>query len=237
MLHGEDIRTIVGIVGNVVSMFLFLSPLPTFIKIGKAKSVQAYKPDPYLATVLNCGMWIFYSLPFVHPDSLLVLTINSMGLSIELIYVIVFFIFANWDKRRKIIMALFIEIIFLTIVILITMIFFHTTKSRSMIVGIVCVVFNIIMYTAPLTVMRLVIRTKSVKYMPFGLSLCNFLNGFIWLVYALIKFDPYILIPNSLGTASGLIQLILYGTYYRTTTWEDDSKPAEVQLPASANNT
>lgn len=109
-----------------------------------------------------------------------------------------------------------------------------------MIVGIVCVAFNIIMYTAPLTVMvltpkllyqfiiiiiitsvliqqeldflvphlftnhvhlffspfeqRLVIRTKSVKYMPFGLSLCNFLNGLIWLVYALLKFDPYILV-------------------------------------------
>ena len=37
-----------------------------------------------------------------------------------------------------------------------------------------------------------VIRTKSVEYMPFFLSLVNFLNGCCWTAYALIKFDIYI---------------------------------------------
>ena len=36
------------------------------------------------------------------------------------------------------------------------------------------------------------IRTKSVEYMPFFLSLVNFLNGCCWTAYALIKFDIYI---------------------------------------------
>lgn len=128
--------------------------------------------------------------------------------------------------QRKIIIALLVELVFLAVVIFITMTFLHTTKSRSMLIGILCIVFNIIMYTSPLTVMvciyvficwslcylvviplwslshththwhsswqRMVIRTKSVKFMPFYLSLANFLNGSIWLIYALLKFDPYI---------------------------------------------
>lgn len=69
------------------------------MKIWKNKSVQAFKPDPYVMTVLNCMMWVFYGLPFVHPDSTLVVTINSIGLAMELIYVSIFLIYSTWSTR------------------------------------------------------------------------------------------------------------------------------------------
>ncbi|XP_009609064.1 bidirectional sugar transporter SWEET5-like [Nicotiana tabacum] len=233
MANTETIRTIVGIIGNVISFFLFLSPVPTFIKIWKVKTVMQFRPDPYVATVLNCAVWIFYGMPFVHPDSLLVITINGIGLVIELIYVSIFFIYSEWPKRRRIIIALIIEVIFVAIVIFVTLTFLHDTKSRSMLVGILAVIFNILMYTSPLTVMRRVISTKSVKYMPFFLSLANFANGCIWFAYAFLKFDPYILVPNGLGALSGALQLILYATYYRSTNWDDDGKSSEIELPGN----
>lgn len=74
---------------------------PTFIKIWKAKTVMQFKPDPYVVTALNCAVWVFYGMPFVHPDSLLVVTINGIGLFIELLYVIVFFIYSDWPKRVR----------------------------------------------------------------------------------------------------------------------------------------
>ncbi|WZZ12451.1 hypothetical protein YC2023_105540 [Brassica napus] len=160
MTDAHTARTIVGIIGNVISFGLFCSPIPTMIKIWKMKSVSEFKPDPYLATVLNCMMWSFYGLPFVHPDSLLVVTINGTGLFMELVYVTIFFIFATSAIRR------------------------------------------------------LVIKTKSVKYMPFFLSLASFMNGVVW-------------IPNGLGSLSGLVQLILYATYYKTTNWNDEDGDKE----------
>lgn len=72
---------------------------PTFLKIMKVKSVEDFKPDPYVATVLNCAMWCFYGFPFVHPDSFLVITINGCGLIIEIIYVTIFFLYSPWSKR------------------------------------------------------------------------------------------------------------------------------------------
>ncbi|CAL5444654.1 hypothetical protein CsSME_00053332 [Camellia sinensis var. sinensis] len=232
MVGTDGIRTIVGVIGNVISLFLFLSPVPTLFKICKSKSVQEFKPYPYVATVLNCAMWIFYGLPVVHPDSILVVTINGVGLLIEIVYVLIFLTYSNWPKRKKILIALLVEVIFMAIVVFITMTFLHTTKARSTLVGLLCIVFNIIMYTSPLTVMRSVIKTKSVKFMPFYLSLANFCNGLVWLIYALLKFDPYITIPNGLGALSGAIQLILYATYYKTTNWDDDGplESSEVQL-------
>lgn len=195
-----------------------------------------FKPDPYVATILNCAVWVFYGMPFVHPDSLLVITINGFGLAIELFYVSIFFIYSDWAKRRKIIIALIIEAIFMAILIFVTLTFLHGTKDRSMLIGIVAIVFNIIMYTAPLTVMKKVITTKSVKYMPFYLSLANFANGIVWSAYALIKFDPYILIPNGLGSLSGLVQLILFAAFYKTTNWNEDEKEVELSTSKSSKS-
>ncbi|KAK6122988.1 hypothetical protein DH2020_043270 [Rehmannia glutinosa] len=236
MTNPETVRTIVGIIGNVISFFLFLSPLPTFFKIWREKSVQSFRPDPYIATVLNCAMWVLYGLPLVHPDSLLVVTINGTGFFIEMFYITIFFIYSDWPKRRKILVALLVEVVFMAVVILITLLGLHGTKSRSLFVGILCIVFNIMMYTSPLTIMKRVIKTKSVKFMPFYLSLTNFLNGIVWSIYALIKLDPFVLVPNSLGSLSGLVQLVLYATYYRTTKWDDDSTTqTEIELQSSSS--
>ncbi|CAN8266108.1 unnamed protein product [Cochlearia groenlandica] len=233
-------RNIAGIFGNVISLFLFASPIPTFIRIYKMKKVEEYKADPYLATVLNCALWVFYGLPMVHPDSLLVITINATGLAIELIYLSIFFYFSPTPRKVKVGLWLIGEIVFVGIIATCTLLLFHTHNQRSSFVGILCVIFVSLMYIAPLTIMSKVIKTKSVKYMPFSLSLANFLNGLVWVVYALIKFDLFILIGNGLGTVSGAVQLIIYAFYYKTTPKdneeEDNLSKANSQLQLSANH-
>lgn len=231
MTSVERIRFWVGVVGNVISFLLFASPAPTFMRILRRKSVEEFKPDPYIATVLNCLFWIFYGLPIVHPDSTLVVTINSVGLAMEVGYLTIFFIYTNGKGRLRIIGGLCIEAVIVGIVAIITLLLFHTHGARSNFVGIFCVIFGVIMYASPLTIMAKVIRTKSVEYMPFYLSLANFLNGSVWLTYALLKFDLYILIANGLGAVSGAVQLILYACYYKTTPKKTkDVKPSEMQL-------
>ncbi|GMN41204.1 hypothetical protein TIFTF001_010420 [Ficus carica] len=258
MVSAEAARNVVGIVGNVISFGLFISPVyspspslslslspsmcPTFYRIIKRKTVEEFKPDPYLATVLNCLLWIFYGLPFIHPDSLLVVTINSVGLALELIYLTIFFIYAKNNGRKKVALALAFEVAFFAAIVLISLLVLHGTTFRSLVVGILCDIFNVIMYLSPLTIMRKVINNKSVEYMPFYLSLANFLNGSVWTAYALIKFDIYVLVSNSLGAFFGAIQLILYAVYYKSTPKHGEdgeqgrvSKPSEVQL-STAND-
>jgi len=72
---------------------------PTFYRICKAKDVEEFKADPYLATLLNCMLWVFYGLPIVHPNSILVVTINGIGLVIEAAYLTIFFIYSDSKKR------------------------------------------------------------------------------------------------------------------------------------------
>lgn len=74
---------------------------PTFVRIIKEKAVKDFKSDPYVATLLNCAMWIFYGLPFITHDNTLVVTINGIGFVIECIYVAIFFIFSPGKKKVR----------------------------------------------------------------------------------------------------------------------------------------
>ncbi|XP_068638548.1 bidirectional sugar transporter SWEET6b-like [Aristolochia californica] len=237
MVNSGAIRNVVGIIGNVISFGLFLSPSPTFYQIYKKKDTEKFKADPYLATILNCALWIFYGLPIVHPNSILVVTTNGIGFVLEAVFLTIYFTFANKKQRWRMIVILLIEIVFIAVVVIIVLTVAHTHKQRSSIVGILCLIFNCAMYASPLTIMKTVIKTKSVKYMPFYLSLTNFLNGICWTIYGLIYFDPFLVIPNGSGVILGAIQLILYGCYYKTTNWdENEDEKQEVQLPTTTVN-
>ncbi|XP_004306335.1 PREDICTED: bidirectional sugar transporter SWEET4-like [Fragaria vesca subsp. vesca] len=237
-------RTVVGVVGNVISAFLFLSPIPTFIKICKKKDVESFDPKIYLATVLNCLCWCYYGLPFVNPNSILVVTINGAGLLIELIYLGIFVFYAPPKGRRTVFNWLVPEFVFFVAVVVVTMLTISEHEMamnrplRAVVVGIICDIFNVIMYGSPLFIVKKVIKTKSVKYMPFTISLANFMNGCCWTAYALLgKVDYFILISNGLGAFFGLVQLIVYGIIsgcYTPNDEDDPSKPTnEVQLSSN----
>ncbi|KAF8696836.1 hypothetical protein HU200_036475 [Digitaria exilis] len=236
MISPDAARNVVGIIGNVISFGLFLSPVPTFWRICKAKDVEEFKADPYLATLLNCMLWVFYGIPVVHPNSILVVTINGIGLVIEAAYLTIFFLYSDGRKRKRAFLVLAVEIVFVAIVVVSVLLAAHTHEKRSMIVGILCVIFGTMMYASPLTVMKQVITTKSVEYMPFFLSLVCFLNGLCWTAYALIRFDLYLTIPNGLGTLFGLAQLILYACYYKSTPKKTKEKNVELPTVVSASN-
>ncbi|WOH14987.1 hypothetical protein DCAR_0934517 [Daucus carota subsp. sativus] len=219
MISATIARTVVGIIGNIISLILFLSPVKTFAKICKKGSVEQFSAMPYLATMFNCGMWILYGLPVFHPKSILVLTINGSGFVIELVFLVLYLVYSDTTKQR----LGFVGVVGLLVGTLV-----KSVKQRTTVIGSVCMLGCFLMYAAPLSVMRMVIRTKSVKYMPFLLSLFSFLNGLCWASYALIgQFDPYLLAPNGLGLLLGTAQLILYATYYKSTKAQESELPVK----------
>lgn len=126
---------------------------PTFVKIIKKGAVEQFSPIPYLATFVNCGIWVLYGLPLVHPHSLLVITINGSGLVIETVYLFLFLIYSDRKQRIKVLLIALVELLFLAVLAVLVLTVAHTTKVRSNIVGSIAIVGNIMMYAAPLSVM------------------------------------------------------------------------------------
>ncbi|KAL3521844.1 hypothetical protein ACH5RR_014678 [Cinchona calisaya] len=145
---------------------------------------------------------------------MLVSIVNGAGIVFESIYVLIFLIFAPKKEKTKIFGLLVLVITMLAADVLVSILVLHGSK-RKVFAGIATTVFSIMMYGSPLSVMRLVIQTRSVEYMPFFLSLSVFLCATSWLIYGVIGKDTFIIIPNSFGCVLGAMQLILYAIYHR----------------------
>ena len=115
--------------------------------------MEQFSAVPYLATLLNCMFWVVYGLPMVHPHSTLVLTINGSGMVIELAYVLLFIIHSHGSNRLRVLVILASEVASVALVGILVIAFTHTLALRSMIIGVLCVLFGTMMYAAPLSVM------------------------------------------------------------------------------------
>ncbi|XP_039029643.1 bidirectional sugar transporter SWEET16-like [Hibiscus syriacus] len=211
MAASLSLSFIVGIIGNIISILVFASPIKTFWWVVKKKSTENYKGVPYITTLLSTSLWTFYG--FINPDGLLVITVNGAGAIFQLTYVILFLVYAPKDKKVKTAkLVAVLDVGFLGAVIAVTLLAIHG-NMRMTFVGILCAALTIGMYAAPLSVMRTVIKTKSVEYMPFLLSFFLFLNAGVWSAYAVLVKDIYIGVPNAIGFVLGSAQLILYVMY------------------------
>lgn len=208
----DVLHFIFGIFGNATALFLFLAPTITFKRIIKSKSTEQFSGIPYVMTMLNCLLSAWYGLPFVSPHNILVSTINGTGAVIESVYVLIFLIYAPKKEKGKILgLMTFVLAVFSTVVFV--SLFALHGHSRKLFCGLAATIFSIIMYASPLSIMRMVIKTKSVEFMPFFLSLFVFLCGTSWFVFGLLGRDPFVAIPNGFGSALGALQLILYAIY------------------------
>ncbi|XP_010062171.2 bidirectional sugar transporter SWEET1 [Eucalyptus grandis] len=208
----DVLHFVFGIFGNATALFLFLAPAITFKRIIKSRSTEEFSGIPYVMTLLNCLLSAWYGLPFVSPNNLLVSTINGTGAAIEFVYVVIFLIFAPRKEKAKILGLLTFVLTVFAAVALVSLLALHGNK-RKLFCGVAATVFSIIMYASPLSIMRLVIKTKSVEYMPFFLSLFVFLCGTSWFIYGLLGHDPFVAVPNGFGSGLGAMQLILYAIY------------------------
>ncbi|KAJ1263003.1 hypothetical protein BS78_09G150900 [Paspalum vaginatum] len=210
----EDVvKFIFGISGNVIALFLFLSPVPTFWRIIRRRSTEDFSGVPYNMTLLNCLLSAWYGLPFVSPNNILVSTINGAGSAIEIVYVVIFLVFASTRRTRlrMLDLASAVAVVFAAVALVSTLVLHG--QGRKLMCGLAATVCSICMYASPLSIMRLVVKTKSVEYMPFLLSLAVFLCGTSWFVYGLLGRDPFVAIPNGCGSFLGAVQLVLYAIY------------------------
>ncbi|TXG51924.1 hypothetical protein EZV62_021093 [Acer yangbiense] len=179
------------VTGNATALFLFLAPVITFKRIIRSKSTEQFSGIPYVMTLLNNLLAAWYGLPFVSENNILVSTINGTGAVIESIYVLIFIIYATKKEKAKIFgLVMFILSVF-AVVALVSLLALHG-NTRKIFCGFATAIFAIIMYASPLSVVMMVIKTKSVEFMPFFLSLFVFLCGSSWFIFGLLGRDPFI---------------------------------------------
>ncbi|KAJ8427230.1 hypothetical protein Cgig2_023067 [Carnegiea gigantea] len=221
-INFHELAFVFGILGNIVSFGVYLAPVPTFWRIFKKKSTEGFQSIPYAVALFSAMLLLYYA--FLKEDNAtMIITINSIGCAIEGFYLIMYLIYARTNARVYTfkLLGLF-NVAFYCLIVLVTMGFVHGCDhhnffskggNREKVVGWICAVFSVSVFAAPLSVMRTVIRTKSVEFMPFWLSFFLTLCAVMWFFYGFLIHDFYIALPNIMGFAFGIAQMILYILY------------------------
>ncbi|KAK4739311.1 hypothetical protein R3W88_003008 [Solanum pinnatisectum] len=230
----ENLPFIIGFLGNIFSGLVFLSPVGTFNRIVKNGSTEDFDSLPYICTLLNSSLWTYYGI--IKPGSYLVSTVNGFGVIVETIYIALFLQFAHPKMRNKTAsLAGVLNLGILATILLLGQLLLHG-QMRINVIGFLTAGLTIIMYSSPFGVVKTVVTTKSVEYMPFFLSFFLFLNGGVWTLYALLVGDWFVGVSNGTGCFLGAVQLIIYVIYRNPNSSKQLEDQTECLLPPSSSS-
>ncbi|KAJ1407665.1 SWEET sugar transporter [Sesbania bispinosa] len=139
----------VGVIGNIITILMFLSPLKTFLRIIKHRSTEEFSSFPYICTLLQSSLWTYYGIMKI--EEYLVATVNGFGIVVETIYIILFLIYAPRKMRTGILVGI-MNVGVVGAAIIATQLALQG-EARSGAVGIMAAGLNIVMYASPLVVM------------------------------------------------------------------------------------
>lgn len=225
MVHRDNTAIfVVGILGNIASFFCFIAPISIFYQVCKKKTTGGFQSAPYVAALFSAMLWIFYA--YIKTGEMLIITINAFGCVIETIYLAIYITYCS--KKARIFTLKLIGLFNLggiCLVIILTHVLAKERTERIELLGWICVVLSTSVFAAPLSVMRVVIRTKSVEFMPFTLSLLLTTSAIIWLCYGILLKDIFVTLPNFVGITFGTIQMVLYAIYRKNKPVNDQKLP------------
>ncbi|EXB40347.1 Bidirectional sugar transporter N3 [Morus notabilis] len=211
-----------GILGNIISVLVYLAPVTTFYRVYRKKSTEDFHSLPYLVALFSSMLWLYYAL--LKTDAMLLITINSFGCVIEMIYITMFIVYApSHAKKLTIKFFALMNVGMFSLIFLVTQ-FAVGHSYRVQVLGWICVAISVSVFAAPLSIVAQVIRTRSVEFMPFTLSFFLTLSAITWFAYGLLLKDICIAVPNVLGFVLGLLQMLLYAIYRNYKTEEDQEK-------------
>ncbi|KAD5507727.1 hypothetical protein R6Q59_031486 [Mikania micrantha] len=187
---------------------VYLAPAPTFYRIITKKSTEGFHSIPYVVALFSSMIWIYYAT--LKTDATLLVTINAFGCVIETLYITIYIAYAPKNikiQTTKLVVSL--NIVGFWVIALSTH-YLAEGPTRATILGWICLIISISVFAAPLSIMKRVIRTKSVEFMPFGLSFFLALSAVMWFFYGLLQKDIYVALPNIIGFVLGDVQMVLY---------------------------
>ncbi|CAH2068859.1 unnamed protein product [Thlaspi arvense] len=91
------VRLAAGLMGNAASLLLYAAPILTFYRVIRKRSTEEFSCVPYIIALWNCFLYTWYGLPVVSCgwENFSLVTINGLGILLELSFIIIYFWFAS----------------------------------------------------------------------------------------------------------------------------------------------
>lgn len=231
----ETLYVILKVVTSVSSLGIYVSPIPSMRRILKAKSPGEMQLIPLVGLFINCHLrYVVLCGAIVNRSVLTCLHLNSMlyGISIHDLFPMVFtFLFG--EIMAVIYIAIFARVtsdrayvrkicsygsVPTVLVSLYAGLVWGGLTNQSMaetsvLLGYVCVLSSIALFSSPLMTVRKVVQTKNADSIPIALVTVGFISNTLWTLYGMAADEVFVWAPNVVCVLMGLVQILLYVKY------------------------
>lgn len=212
-MHGA-LFTVFKTLPTLGSLAMYLSPAPRMYNIYKTKTTGEMLLLPIVCMFTNCHMWVMYGL-FVD-DVFPLSTSMFIGECFALLYTVIFTV--HTADRKAAFTIITVSLCTIALATLYALLSYagvtgQSNHSIGLVLGYVGIATTLVFFSSPLATIRRVLRTKSAASIPIPLCAMGMTCNTLWIIYALIVTDTFILVPNVVALCFTLSQVLLYIKY------------------------
>ena len=214
---------IAPMLGTVVANVMFLASLPAVLDARAAGALGNLNPVPWAMILANCVAWLHYGYLKANP---FIFFSNALGTLLGLFYTMTGVALGDAAQRAR------MESIALGFTAVhvaasyVSSLHPASRRSKELLAGYVANAVVVLYYAAPLSTMASVVETRDGSSIHGPLVAINGANGALWLIYGLTIGDPFVWVPNGVGSALAAAQLGLKAVF--------SAAPAPVAAAAAA---
>ena len=200
--EGVTLLNTISLLAFFTTVGLFFCGVPICRQILKRKGTKEISGAPFMMGVVGGSCWWTYGF-LKHDQTLLYVT--STQVVLYSLYLI-FYWFMTFNKLK---ISLKCGAVVSICVSLYLLVHFFGMKVHHPL-GAVCLCLNVADFAAPLAGLKYVIRKRSTQTLPLPLCIANFMVSTEWFIYGLLVRDPYLILPNGIGSILASGQLIIF---------------------------
>ncbi|CAF3389596.1 unnamed protein product [Rotaria socialis] len=208
--NNDSLTPLIEKICTVSTVGLFLTGVQICNRIYRMRTTGDISGFPFVATVVNCTLWLLYGYA---ANNSTIMIVNFIGASLQMLYALIYLQYTA--DRSTYIRLLGSAVAFLATV---TFYFQYVVSDQSAAVfcaGLVASIATVIMFGSPLASLRHVIQKRTTESLSLPLCLANFIVPIEWVLYGILIDDKFVQVPNFLGAILGFIQVSLFYKYPR----------------------
>lgn len=214
--------SVVGWMGTASGVVLLSIPVVALRRIAASGDVGALTCSYYLVQLVNCMAWVVYATLV---DAPAVAVSNAWGILVA-VYCAVLYLRTLWkaefEGRRNPLVSYRGSLVrvFITAAIasffslaLLCAVSVYDRADVARAVGTLSGCTGVLMLASPLERLRHILATKSAAVLSAPVTYWGIINRGVWVTYAALTHDMFILVPNSVGLLVGCLSALLLCLY------------------------
>jgi len=194
----------------VSTIGLFLTGIQICNRIYRMHATGDISGFPFVATVVNCTLWLLYG--YAASNSTLII-VNFIGASLQMCYALTYLRYT--PDRASYLRSIGSAVLFLAIVSFYFQFIVSDRETAVFQAGLVASVATVIMFGSPLASLRDVMQKQSTESLSLPLCFANLIVPIEWALYGILINDKFVQVPNIFGAILGCVQVSLFYKYPR----------------------